>query len=145
MAFVIGIDTWATVDEADIYLNYRIGTDEWFALEAEAVPGAYSKQSILGTAFRELLNCPLITVLASNTTDIVKNAQIEMGLFLTEHFDELNDRRAGVATGLDSFYLGKRREDLRTFFVGVPEYILSMLNDYSNSNLFVELSSPYDI
>lgn len=145
MAFVVGVDSWVTVIEADAYLTYRMGTEEWFALTGEAVPGSYSKEALLGTACRELLNCPSISVTLTNTNDNVKNAQIEMALFLTEHFDELNDRRAAIATGLDSFYLGKRREDLRNFFVGVPEYILSMLGDYSNANLFVEISSPYDI
>jgi len=145
MAFVVGTDSWATVVEADAYLKYRIGTEEWFALSGESTPGTYSKESMLGTAFRELLNCPTIALVKTSTDDNVKNAQIEMALFLTEHFDELNDRRAAIATGLDSFYLGKRREDLTRSFVGIPEYILGMLTDYSNANIFTEIESPYDI
>ncbi len=145
MAFVVGVDSWVTVAEADTYLTYRMGSDEWFDLIAEAVPGAVSKETVLGSACKELINCPSITLSISTTNDAVKNAQIEMALFLVEHYDEFNDRRAAIATGLDSFYLGRRREDLRTFFVGVPEYILSMLSDYSNTNQFVEISSPYDI
>lgn len=145
MAFTVGVDSWVTVVEADAYLTYRIGTEEWFALKSEDVQGSYSKESVLGTAFMELLNCTLVTLAKENTDSNVKNAQIEMALFLTEHFDELNDRRAAIATGLDSFYLGKRREDLRTFFVGVPEYIISMLIAYTHKNVFAEISGPYDI
>ena len=145
MAFTVGTDTWITVEEADGYLKYRMGTDEWFNLQAEGAPGTLSKESILGTACRELLNVPTLDISMSASGDNVKNAQAEMALFLTLHFDELDDRRAGIATGLNSFILGKRREDLRTFFIGVPDFILSMLQDYSIGNITVEMSGQYDI
>lgn len=145
MAFVVGTDSWITVAEADTYLTYRMGTEEWFNLQPQGSPGTNSKESILGTAFREILNVPSLDISISASGDDVKNAQAEMALFLVEHYDEFNDRRAGISTGLNSFDLGKRQEDLRTFFVGVPEYILSMLDAYSTVNTTVELSGPYDI
>lgn len=145
MAIVVGTDTWVTVDEADAYLTYRMGAGDWFALLKEGNPGNNSKESVLGTAFRELLNCPTLNLVVSSSGDAIKNAQCEMALFLTEHYDEFNDRRAAIATGLNSFSMSKRREDLRTYFVGVPEYIVSMLSAYSEVNTFVDLVSPYDI
>ena len=145
MALVVGTDTWITVIEADNYLKYRMGTEEWFALQKESNPGVRSKETVLGTAYRELLNCPALSVTPDLSNNEVKNAQAEMALFLSTHFEELDDRRAGVATALNSFTLGKRREDLRTFFIGVPEYIIGMLGDYSSTNVTVEINSPYDI
>lgn len=145
MAFVVGVDSWVTVVEADTYLTYRMGTDTWFALSNETVPGTYSKETVLGTAFRELLNCPAITLTKANTDDSVKNAQIEMALYLTDYFDEMQDRRAAIATGLSIFWLGRRYEKLEKYNTGVPDYILNMLNDYTNMNIFIDTVSPYDI
>jgi len=145
MALVVGSNTWVTVTEADEYLTYRMGTDEWFDLQEKGQPGTLSKETVLGTAFRELVNCPSLDLPVSASGDNVKNAQVEMALFLVNHFNELDDRRAGIATGLNSFQLGKRREDLRTFFIGVPEYIITMLGEYASINTTVELKGQYDI
>ena len=145
MAFTVGVDSWVTVVEADTYLTYRLGTEEWFALSVDAIPGNHSKESVLGSAFRELLNCPAITLTKASTDENVKNAQIEMALYLTEYADELQDRRAAIATGLNIFWLGRRYEKLEKYSTGVPDYILTMLNDYASSESFVDMVSPYDI
>lgn len=145
MAFVVGTDSWVTVVETDTYLTYRMGVEEWFALPVNADPGVISRESILGSAFHELLNCPAVTLTKSSTNDNVKNAQMEMALFLIEHFDELQDRRAAIATGLNIFWLGRRYEKLEKYTTGIPSYILDMLSDYTNINVFVDMVSPYDI
>ncbi len=146
MAFVVGVDSWVTVEEADTYLTYRLGTEEWFSIPKQTEPGVPSRESILGAAFRELLNCTSLTLTESSTNDNIKNAQIEMALYLTGYFDEMQDRRAAIATGLNIFWLGRRYEKLEKYTTGIPDYILNMLSDYSNlGGVFVDMVSPYDI
>ena len=143
MALVVGTNSWVTVVEADAYLSYRISAEDWFTLaDTPATPGADAKDSMLISAYMWITAYRSIS--ATSTDDNVKNAQIEAALFLSEHYDEVNDRRAAIATGVREFKYSRRREFLDYRVAGLPAYIQSMLRDYGTKNTTVVLKGQYD-
>lgn len=143
MALVVGTNSWITVAEADAYLQYNMGAEDWFKLVVTGEKGSITKESVLVTAFNEITASPLVSVAANSTDARVKNAQAEMTLFLLKYYDELYGRRASIASGLSSFSYSERREDFNMRDGGgsptLPSNVLGLLNDYQQSNLTVDL------
>ena len=148
MALVIGTDSWATVAEADTYLTNRIHADDWFALNTSpAVPGELAKESLLISAFRWLLYHPQLSLSAGSTDANVLSAQIEGALYLMNHYQEMDDRSAAIATGVTSFSLSKRTEDLDKRFLSIPNDIMGLLKSYmvTAGGAFATLKGEYDV
>lgn len=146
MALVVGTNSWATRVEADAYLTDRISTEDWFMLEdTPPNPGEESKESYLVSAFRWFQGSAELTIPASSTDDNVKNAQIEGALFLMEHYMELNERRAAMATGVAEFAYSKRRERLEPSQIKIPDYIVGMILNFVSMNTTAVLLGEYDI
>lgn len=143
MALTVGINTWITVVEADAYLQYNMSAEEWFDLVVVGAKGTMTKESILVTAFNEIIASPLVAVDADNTDDRVKAAQSEMALFLLKFYDEMYGRRATIASGLSSFSYSERSEDFNSRDGGgspsLPGNVLGLLNEYSQANTTVDL------
>lgn len=143
MALTVGINTWITVVEADAYLQYNMSAEEWFDLVVVGAKGTMTKESILVTAFNEIIASPLVAVDADNTDDRVKAAQSEMALFLLKFYDEMYGRRASIASGLSSFSYSERSEDFNSRDGGgspsLPGNVLGLLNEYSQANTTVDL------
>ena len=145
MALVVGTNSWATVAEADLYFTDRIGSTGWFDLsETPPNPGEDAKESMLVSAYYWLMGSPDVTLSASLTATNVKNAQIESALYLLEHYDELNARRAAISTGLQDFELSRLTERFNAAYIKIPAYILGLIPEYGNTNTFVQLKGEYD-
>jgi len=144
MSLAVGSNSWVTVVEADTYLTDRIGAEAWFALSGAGNPGAASKEVLLVSAYTWLINNPQLKLSASLTDSNVKNGQIEAALFLLEHYDALNERRAAIGTGVKSFKLMSRREVLAQNLT-LPLHIAGFFSQYGVSNAVVELKGMYDI
>ncbi|GAF85062.1 unnamed protein product [marine sediment metagenome] len=146
MALVVGTNSWATLVEADLYLTDRIHAEVWFTLlDTPANPGEESKESYLISAFYWLSGSPQLEIPASSTAANVKIAQIEGAFFLQEHYEALNERRAAIATGLDSFRYSKRMENLSASDLKIPDYILGMLGEFGTMNTTAILLGEYDL
>ncbi len=144
MSLAVGSNSWVTTAEADTYLTDRIGAEAWFALSGAGDPGAVSKEVLLVSAYTWLINNPQLELSASLTDVDVKAGQIEAALFLLEHYDALNERRAAIGTGVKSFGLSKRREILIQDLT-LPLHIAGFFSQYGISNAVVELKGHYDI
>jgi hypothetical protein len=145
MSLVVGTNSWATVAEADTYLTDRINAVDWFSTSPTAAPGAVSKESLLVSAFYWLTGAPELSLSVTLTDTNVKNAQIEAALFLLEHYDELNERRAAMFTGVESWKLSKKSENYNIDQLQIPSYIIGMLRDYAIMNTTVDLKGEYDV
>jgi hypothetical protein len=145
MSLVVGTNSWASVAEADTYLTDRINTTEWFQTAPTGSPGEVSKESLLVSAFYWLTGSPELELSATLTDTSVKNAQTEAAFFLLEHYDELNERRAAMYTGVDSWKLSKKSENYDINQLQIPSYILGMLRDYAIMNTTVDLKGEYDV
>jgi hypothetical protein len=145
MALVVGDNSWASIAEADAYLENRIGADDsWFVLPASAGSGEDSRENMLVSAFFWMQGSPQLDIASDVTDDDVKNAQIEAALFLTEHYDDLNERRAAIHTGVESFAYSKRREAFNPSQLTIPDFILGMIPLYNTNNRTVLLQGEYD-
>lgn len=132
MALTVGVNSWATIAEADAYLQYKIGAANWFTLPDTAANAGDSKENYLISAFYFLTNYPGITIDAGNTTEVVKTAQIETALFLLKYGEEYNCREAMQAGGVESFKYSKTEEDFNSKGPTLPNSIIGpLLPDYS--------------
>ena len=144
MSLIVGQNSWVTISEADSYLTIRMSAEDWFNLSDIANPGEVSKTTLLTTAFRWLMGSPQLSLMSSLTDDFIKNAQIEAALFLLEHYDALNERRAAMFTGVEEFDLSKKSEKLNIGNLQIPDYIIGTLGLYTTENITVELLGHYD-
>ena len=144
MSLVVGQNSWVTISEADSYLTTRMVAEDWFDLNDIANPGETSKSSLLVTAFHWLMNSSELDLSSSLTDDFIKNAQIESALFLLEHYNELNARRAAMYTGVENFKLSEKSEKLNISNLQIPNYIMGKLSIYNTENVIIELAGHYD-
>lgn len=145
MSLIVGQNSWITINECDTYLTERIGSEAWFDLLDSGDPGTLSKSSLIVSAFNWLMGAPQLSLSASLTDELIKNAQAEATLFLLEHYDELNNRRAAMSTGVTEFEMSRKMEKLDINKLTIPDHIIGMLNSYSVKNTFVELKGHYDV
>lgn len=144
MSLVVGENSWVTVVEADNYLQYKAGSEDWYELSEDSVdPGTDSKTLFLVTAFNILVNKGGYCLNSALTDDNVKKAQIEYaysifkGSFLSE--GEINK----LSSGLKSFTLSKWSETYNGDWTNdfpLPPFVSNFLSDYYNQNATVNLS-----
>lgn len=144
MPVTVGTNSWTTIAEADTYLTDRIGAEDWFDLSDTGSPGADSKTTFIISAYYWLKNSAEVEIAATVADSNVKNAQAEAALFLLNHYNELNERRAAIATGLKSFQYSRRREELNYSQLQIPVHILNMLSDYATLNTTALLKGEFD-
>lgn len=133
MSLVVGTNSWATVSEADTYLEDIAGTEDWFNLDDDpgVNQGAESKSTYLVSAFRFLMYHPNLDGLTADlTSDQVKNAQIEMALFLSRYQGDFEERQSLVSSGVESFKAGRWEEDYSTSYPSLPGKVFALLSDY---------------
>jgi hypothetical protein len=141
----VGQNSWATILEADVLLTDRLNATAWFELGDVADPGELSKSTLLVTAFHWLSSSPQLSLSPSLTDGVVKFAQVEAAFFLLEHYEELNERRAALFTGVDEFELSKKREKLNLSNLQIPDFIIGALSDYAGTeNTTAQLLGEYD-
>lgn len=143
MALTVGTNSWATVAQADAYLENNMGAEDWFALAPSGAKGSASKENVLVTAYTEIMSSPLVTVPVDSTDSGVISAQAEMALYLLNFRDEMYGRRASIATGLSEFTYSERKETFNSRDGGgsptLPGNVLGLLIAYSSANTTVEL------
>jgi hypothetical protein len=144
MSLTVGQNSWVTIAEADTYLTERIGAESWFDKADTDDPGLTTKSSLLVTAFQWLMASPQLELSAGLTDSLVKNAQIESALFLMEHYNALNERRAAMSTGVTEFQLSKKMERLDISKLTIPPHIIGLLGAYCIENAFAVLKGHYD-
>lgn len=144
MSLIVGQNSWVTISEADLYLTIRMSAEDWFDLNDSTNPGEISKTTLLITAFRWLMNSPQLSLTSSLTDDSIKNAEIEAALFLLEHYEALNERRAAMFTGVEEFELSKKSEKLNIGNLQIPDFIIGNLGLYTTENIIVTLAGHYD-
>ncbi len=143
MALVVGQNSWASVSEADTYLTDRIYAETWFDLDSSGEPGVVTKESLLVSSFNWLLGNSSFSLSSALTDDNVKKAQIEGGLFLLNHYVELDERRAAKASGVTEFKISQKMEKLEGD-ITVPSIISDLLSSYKQGN-FATMLGAYDV
>ncbi len=125
MAITPGINTWATVDEADTILSQQIGSTDWFSLPVKTEKGGDSQEAFLVTSYRWLSGIYGIGATAS-APDQLKLAQILAAQWLISYSADYNDREALIASGVESFDWSQWSEELRSG-VNPPRFIVDIM------------------
>lgn len=126
MAITPGVDTWATVAEADAYLTNLVGASNWFALPiSNTTPGTASKEAYLVSAFYWLSG---VYGLAEDAAapDLLKRAQAIAAQWLIENQEDYKAHDAIIASGVTEFSWSQWTEKLATS-VRPPRSVSSIL------------------
>ena len=120
---VVGVNSWATVAQADLYFESRYNSDAWAALTLN------QKSQLLITAFRWIRQQSAFSVPAEDTSEVVRQAQCEAAWFVLNWFEEYEKRRALTASGVKSY---KAMDVSETFeAVAFPPFLGDILSDYN--------------
>lgn len=120
-----GVNTWITLVEADAYFEEIYNREAWAAL-AQA-----EREKLLITSYRWIGREPTLSVPASSTADIVKEAQAELSWYILNYGSDHEKREALQDQGVDRFEVSKFREEFNTRKADFPEYIRDMLDDFT--------------
>lgn len=121
MALTVGVNSWATVAEADTYFNDRFNASAWSGFTNT------DKETLLISAYRWIQSQRMFSISPAATSDIIKEAQFETAWYMYNYFANHEDRRALYAQGVRDFKISEFEETLEqaTF----PGHISDMLSD----------------
>jgi hypothetical protein len=137
---VVGTNSWASWQEAEDYFATRFGVGtNWSALTDA------NKIAALISAYRQLINCSDFTIAADDVTDVVKNAQCEMALFLIIHQTDMDARKGLQAQGVtQAGIVGETYDKDMASRAAVPAMIRSMLTDYESGSPLLQADAERD-
>lgn len=118
----VGVNSWATVAEADTYFSTSYGRDAWGTFTTA------SKESLLITAFNVIRQSPVLNVPVSSTDELVKQAQYEMAWYIYGNWTTHQERESLYAQGVREFDISKFGEKLEA--PQLPARVTSILDDY---------------
>jgi hypothetical protein len=138
MSLTVGTNSWATVAEADTYLEDRWNASGWSDRTTT------EKEQLLVTAYRWIQAQPQFSISASSTEDYVKNAQIALAWWIYNYFDEYEERRALYDSGVRNFTLSRWEEELDK--ARFPGNISDLLDDALSGagNYFPTMSREFN-
>lgn len=115
----VGVNSWVTIPEANLYLSEKFGAEEWSALSDN------TKTKCLVTAFWWIYTYPGVNIPKSSTNERVKVAQIELAWWIYQYYEEFDKREALISSGVTRFTLSKWSENLGK--ADLPEFIKDLL------------------
>lgn len=121
IAIIVGTNSWVTLAEANLYLQNKLGADDWSTLSDS------TKEQCLITAFWLIYTWPEVSIPKNSTDEKVKIAQIELAWWLYNHYSEWRERGALIAGGVKSFAISKWRETLNK--QSLPLEVQNLLDD----------------
>ena len=143
MSIVIGVNSWATIAEADEYLTTKVGSGPWFGLiDSPASPGDPSKESYLIMAFETLVYKPGYNLAPDNTDDNLKKAQIELAYYFVGNYAQFVEQSDMANRGLSSFTLSKWSESFFNSWEGdfpLPYMVSKFIGSYRMDNTTVDV------
>jgi hypothetical protein len=132
----VGIDSWATVAFADSYVDGKYGEATWPPLPST------NKEKLLITAFRKL--SATFGIAASATAENIKQAQVEMALFILHYFKDIEKRGALQAMGVKSFNIAGFSESYGSGESFLVPPIVEALLGSSGVKVITAISRPLD-
>lgn len=125
-SITVGTNSWISVTDATTYYATRLNADKyWPASLTDA-----QKDAALITAFRMLMDCGLFSLSASDTSDAVKRAQMEMALFLLQHGEDIDARKGLQAQGVTQAGIVSETYDLdKAGVFPIPPIVRQLLKD----------------
>jgi hypothetical protein len=118
---IVGTNSWATIAEADLYLDAKYGAAAWAPLSVA------DKSALLISACRWIRNQAIFSIALSSTSQVVKDAQCEAAWYLYKYGEAHWRRSALYASGVRDFQVSKWSETLEA--PAFPENIAAMLSD----------------
>lgn len=127
MALTVGTNSWVTVADADAYFLTKWGATAIWAALSEA-----QKESLLISAYNWIQQQSKFSIAASETAEIVKQAQYETAWFMYNYYAEYQKRNALYSSGVRDFKIDSFEEELEKPVF--PLEISDMLHDYISSS-----------
>lgn len=123
---IVGTNSWASIAQADDYFLAKWGGDAWATLSVS------QKTQLLVSAFNWISQQSGLSVSPSDSTSLVRSAQLEAAWFLYKYADEHEKRRALTSMGVKSYRVMDFSETLED--CAFPEFISSMLSAYATGS-----------
>lgn len=120
---IVGTNSWASIAQADDYFLVKWGAGAWASLTLT------QKTQLLISAFNWIRQSGL-SVSSSDTSALVKQAQLEAAWFVYKYADEHEKRRALSSMGVKSYRAMDFSETLEN--CAFPEFLSEMLQDYAS-------------
>jgi hypothetical protein len=128
MALIVGINSWVSVEDANLYFADRLGASTHWNTTA-------SKSAALVTAFKQLMGCGLFSLAATDTAQAIKDAQCEMALFLLIHQEDMDSRAGLQAQGVAKAGIVQEEYDLAAAGKPmIPANVKALLKDYETED-----------
>ncbi len=122
MAIVVGTNSWVTEAEANTYMGDRLDADSYW------VDGAANNPRAIITAYQWLTNSPKFSF-PTVVVQVMKDAQMEMALFLLQHQPDIDLRTGIQAQGVSE--AGVVKEKYITYAgIPVPPVVLDLAYAY---------------
>ena len=114
---------WISITDANTYMTTRLGASKYWTDTAE-------KAAALQTAYNQLVNCGLFSF-PTTATQIMKNAQCEMALFLLAHQEDMDVRLGLQAQGVSAAgIVNETYKPENIDGIPIPPIVKTMLEDY---------------
>jgi hypothetical protein len=123
LTLTVGVNSWVTLAEANEYFEGRYRASSAWASLSDA-----TKKQLLISAYNWIQQQASFSISASETSEIVKQAQYETAWYLYEFGEEDEKRRALSGQGVTEFELNNWREKLSEY--EFPKFIEDMLDDF---------------
>jgi len=120
LTLTVNTNTWATLAEANSYMESIWSGEVWIALAIE------NRKKLLIHAYRWINRLSNYSI--SSVTNKLKYAQIELAWYIYENSDTHKKHEALEAQGVTEFRLSKFYEKLSK--VGLPQVVKDLLDDY---------------
>jgi len=122
-----GTNTWATIAEAEIYFRTRLGASTFWNNSAD-------KPAALVTAYKYLINCGLF-YFPDTATEVMKDAQCEMALFLLQHMADMDARKGLQAQGVTQAGIVQESYDKdKAGEMAIPAIVSNMLEEHETGS-----------
>jgi len=140
MALTVGVDTWVTLAEANAYFAAKWNATEW----TDGTIIDADKEKLLKNAFNWIRQQSGFSIAATETAEIVKQAQCEAAWYIYKYWDSHEKHAAQDAQGVESFKIMNFSEKLKG--VQFPPSISDMLLDYvdNEGGYFPEVERELD-
>jgi hypothetical protein len=144
MSIDIGVNSWATIAEADAYLTNKLDSQPWFALPDSAGAGEESKELYLIMAFYTLVDKQGYYLAPGNTDEDLKKAQTELAFYFIDNYASFVDQADTMNKGVSSFKASKWEEDYFASNAGdfpLPYMVTKFISNYKLWGTTVNLST----
>lgn len=122
---VVGVNSWATLAQANEYFSTRYGAVDTWAGFTDPV-----KESLLITSYKKLTGIGGLALPASTTDEKILQAQYEYSWYLYRETEPMEKRQGLITQGVSEFKVLDFQEKYDNPWMALPSDIQDLLEEY---------------